>query len=201
METYLLSAEEPRDIRKAGELLLDGRIIAFPTETVYGLGARADCGEAVARLRRVKKRPSGQPFSLLIAGDFQRYARPSRAAEALAGVFWPGPLTLVLPDGKGGSVGLRVPDCPVTLALLKAVGLPVAAPSANISGRPPATTAREVMNVFKGAIAAVLDGGAAQIGESSTVVRVGGHQVQILREGAISRARIFAVLRDAGVGC
>lgn len=200
MDTELLSADRAEDVAHAAELLRQGRIVAFPTETVYGLGARADDPDALAELSRVKHRPQEKKFALLIPwpDEMRRYGVPGPAAVALAQTFWPGPLTLVIPDGRGGDVGLRCPACPVTAELLRLVGTAVATPSANVSGQPAATTAAQVVRTFAGRIAAVLDGGPAKIGEPSTVVRVTDGHLSVLRHGAISEARLREALA-AGV--
>jgi len=195
VRTEKLNADRPEDVARAAQLLREGKVVAFPTETVYGLGARADDPQALAELRRVKARQEDRPFALLIAHPQQmdEYAAPDRRARALARQFWPGALTLVVSDGKGGDVGLRCPDSPIALELLRVAGAPVAASSANVGGQPPATTAGEVLRSFDGAIAAVLDAGAARLGVASTVVRLTGDQVEVLREGAIPRERILEV--------
>ncbi len=198
METEVLDTSED-GLCRAASLLKAGRLVAFPTETVYGLGARWDDEGAVARLRRVKDRPEGKPFAALIASpeDASRYARLGPGAAALAERFWPGPLTLVLPGGSGGEVGLRCPDCRVTRRLVALTGCPVAAPSANPGGEPPALSAEEVLRAFQGRIAAVVDGGPAALGRASTVIRLRGDEVEILREGALPPSDVRAVVRDA----
>ncbi len=197
METELLLASEPDDMRRAADLLRRGRIVAFPTETVYGLAARADDAEAVEALRRLKGRPAGKEFTLLIASpaDAGTYATLGRAAGLLAERFWPGPLTLVVPARRGGEVGLRCPDCGAARELVRLTAAPLAAPSANLSGEPPALTPAEVLRNFGGRIAAVLDGGPAVLGASSTVVRARGDAVEILRQGALAEADVRAALR------
>jgi len=181
-------------VARAACLLRDGGLVAFPTETVYGLGARADFPEAVDDLFRVKQRPPERKLTVLIGdpGELSRYAAPCPVGHALAWEFWPGPLTLVLPDGRGGDVGLRCPDCAVTLALLRLAGVPVVAPSANISDRPPATDAEQVFGAFDGLIAAVLDGGRVRIGTPSTVARVMDGGIEVIRHGAIAEGDLRA---------
>ena len=198
MRTEHLQAGRRQDVERAAALLRQGRIVAFPTETVYGLGARADDAEAVEELRRVKGRPGGKPFAVLVPAleAARQHGVFGRVAERLAAAFWPGPLTLVVPDGRGGDIGLRCPDCEATLELLRLTGFPVAAPSANVSGRPPATTADEVIESFDGQIAAVLDGGPCRLGAPSTVVRVLGEAVEVLREGALSPDELHSLLSD-----
>jgi L-threonylcarbamoyladenylate synthase len=198
MKTERLQADKPEDVARAAALLREGRVVAFPTETVYGLGARADDPDAVAELARLKRRPEDKRFTLLIASpdEARRYAAPGPVALALARAFWPGPLTLVVPDGRGGDIGLRCPEHPVALELLRRVGTAVAAPSANVSGRPAATTAAEVLEAFEGRIAAVLDGGPVELGIASTVARVLDGELEILREGAISESRLREAIRS-----
>jgi len=189
METLHLKARRQGDLETAASLLQGGGIVAFPTETVYGLGALADDPDAVRMLIRLKRRSREKKFALLIPDIHvcERYAAPlSDPARRLAERFWPGPLTLVLPDGRGGATGLRVPDCEPTRKLLRLTGGALAAPSANVSGRPPAKTATEVLEVFDGKIAGVLDGGPSRVGTASTVVRVRGAGLEVLRPGAIS---------------
>jgi L-threonylcarbamoyladenylate synthase len=178
-------------------MLRAGRIVAFPTETVYGLGARGDDAEAVAALRRIKNRPEGKKFSLLIASRqrMEEWARPGDAARRLAERFWPGPLTLVVPDGRGGDVGLRCPALDATRELLRLTGAPVAAPSANPSGEPPARDAEQVLRYFEGRIAAVLDGGPVELGVASTVVRLLDAELEVLREGSLPVEELRAALQ------
>jgi len=195
--TLVLSATKDEDVRTAGRLLREGRIVAFPTETVYGLGARADNPRAVKALYELKKRPTHKQMTILIADpeETDLYAAPlSRTAAALARAFWPGPLTLVVGDLAGGEIGLRCPDCGAARAMLRAAHVPVVAPSANLSGEPPAISAANVLASFDGKIAAVLDGGLVRLGLSSTVVRVRGEVVKVLRVGALDEMRIRRVL-------
>jgi len=200
VETEILQADDPQHLARAAAHLRAGRLVAFPTETVYGLGARADDERAVARLRQVKGRPADRPFSLLIAApeEMARWAAPGALARRLADRFWPGPLTLVVPDGRGGDVGLRCPALECTRELVRLTGAPLAAPSANLSGQPPALDARQVLGDFNGRIAAVLDGGPVRMGVASTVVRVVEQEVEVLRQGALPEAQILAALSRCG---
>lgn len=198
MLTRMLDARRDEDVRAAGLLLREGELVAFPTETVYGLGARADQEAAVAALMRVKQRPPEKRLTILIARieDAATHAAPlGPRARLLAETFWPGPLTLVVPDRAGGEVGLRCPDCDAARRMLEAAAVPVVAPSANVSGLPPATSAAEALSAFNGQIAAILDGGPTRLARASTVVRVRGQELEILREGAIAEERIHAALR------
>jgi L-threonylcarbamoyladenylate synthase len=200
MRTLIVDADEEDDVAQAGEMLRDGLLVAFPTETVYGLGARADDEAAVEALYRVKRRPRGKKCAILIPDpeDAGRYTGGLQAEERwLAEAFWPGPLTLVV--GKGHAVGVRCPDCGPTRRMLRAASVPVYAPSANLSGHPPARNAREVMDTFSGLIAAVLDGGHVTGGVPSTVVRILDGEPQILRAGAIAPGALRRVI--AGGEC
>jgi L-threonylcarbamoyladenylate synthase len=197
--TRLLSANCSEDVVEAARLLRAGELVAFPTETVYGLGARADDADALARLYEVKDRPADKKMTILLADpeDARRYAKPlDEQALRLAKAFWPGPLTLVVPSLDVGEVGLRCPDHGAARQMLRLAGVPVAAPSANRSGEPPALDAEGVMRYFDGAIAAVLDGGRVRGGVASTVVRVALGEVHILRAGALTENEIRAALSD-----
>jgi L-threonylcarbamoyladenylate synthase len=194
-------------LAEAAAILRAGGLVAFPTETVYGLGADATDPTAVARIFAAKERPRFNPLISHLAdadaaraqGVFDTHAR--RLAEA----FWPGPLTLVVPAHPGTrvcdlaraglpSVALRVPAHPLAQALLAAVGRPVAAPSANRSGRVSPTRARHVLDDLAGRIAAVLDGGDTKVGVESTVVACLGGAPRLLRPGGITRAALREVL-------
>jgi len=201
MHTERLSAHDPGDVRRAAELLRAGALVGFPTETVYGLGARADEPEAMAELVRLKRRPEGKQFARLVPDlpAARACGRFDAVAEALADAFWPGPLTIVVPARDGGEVGLRCPDCDVSRRMLALVGAVVAAPSANVSGEPPALSAAAVLAAFDGRIAAVLDGGPARIGLASAVVRVRGGRFEMLRHGAVACADVEQALRERGL--
>ncbi|MBW3658401.1 MAG: threonylcarbamoyl-AMP synthase [Actinobacteria bacterium] len=198
----------PDAVDRAGAVLAGGGLVAFPTETVYGLGADALSGDAVGRIFRAKGRPADNPLivHLADAGDLGRVAGavPS-LARRLAAEHWPGPLTLVLeahPDvpsvTTGGlrTVAVRVPDHPVARALITAAGVPVAAPSANRSGRPSPTTAAHVLADLGDAVDVVVDGGACRVGVESTVVDARGGTPVVLREGSVTREMLG--LRDGG---
>jgi L-threonylcarbamoyladenylate synthase len=193
-------------IGRAAALLADGRLVAFPTETVYGLGADARDPAAVAAIYAAKGRPDFNPLIVHAADRAAagRYARFDAAAERLAGAFWPGPLTLVLPLRPDAglapgvtagleTVALRVPAHPIAGALLAAFGGPLAAPSANRSGRVSPTTAAHVLAELSGRIAAVLDGGACPVGLESTIVACAGGPPVLLRPGGIPEEAIAAV--------
>jgi len=203
--TRVLKAD--RDgIAAAARCLQAGGLVAFPTETVYGLGADAANGEAVARLYAAKGRPAFNPLIAHVAdvAAARRLAVFDAAAEALAAAFWPGPLTLVLPKRPDcpvsdlalaglDSVALRVPDHPVAHALLTAFAGPVVAPSANRSGHVSPTTAAHVVSDLRGRIDLVIDGGASDVGVESTIVSCLGEPT-LLRPGGLPRAEIERVL-------
>lgn len=207
IQTELLETSEEGFARSA-EMLRQGQCVAFPTETVYGLGANASDAAAVARIYAAKERPSFNPliahFSSAEAAIAQ--GRFSQDALALAAAFWPGPLTLVVPVGdqtgicdlaRAGlpSVGLRVPSHPVARELLRRVNFPVAAPSANSSGHVSATSAEHVLEDLRGRVAAVLDGGPTDVGVESTIIDCTGPVLRLLRPGGISREQVEQVIR------
>lgn len=197
---------DPAVIAEAAFVLRRGGLVAFPTETVYGLGVNALDTGAVARLFAAKGRPADNPL-IVHVGDFdmvfQLAGRVPEKAILLMNNYWPGPLTLVLQGGKGvppgvtgglDTVALRMPDHPVALALIRAAALPVAAPSANISGRPSPTTAAHVMSDLSGKIEIVLDGGPAGLGVESTVLDLTAPVPLVLRPGGITLEDLRDVL-------
>jgi L-threonylcarbamoyladenylate synthase len=188
---------DPAVMQAAGEIIRAGGLVAFPTETVYGLGADATSGQAVARIFAAKARPATDPIIVHIAGidalGCVAVAAPP-LAEELARQFWPGPLTLVLrrADGipanvaaGGPTVAVRMPAHPVALALIAAAGVPIAAPSANTFSRPSATTAAHVLEDLDGRIDAVIDAGPAPIGVESTIVDLTSEPPAVLRPGGV----------------
>ena len=197
------------DITAAAELLRGGGLVAVPTETVYGLAADATSESAVARIFEVKGRPEAKALSVLVPGPeaLEQYCEHvPKGAYALAARFWPGPLTLVLESRKleceavragGETLGLRCPDQPLTLALLRELDFPLAAPSANPSGEASPTTAEQVRTYFDGKIDGILDGGACTLGRESTILDMSRTPYRVLREGALPEADIATALRDA----
>jgi L-threonylcarbamoyladenylate synthase len=194
-------------VDEAAALLRGGALVAFPTETVYGLGADATNGRAVAALFAAKGRPRFNPLICHYPEAEAAFAdaAPDPHAWTLAERFWPGPLTLVLPrrptsrvdllTGAGlDSLGVRVPGHPLALALLRAAGVPLAAPSANPSGAVSPTMAEHVLEGLGGRIAAVLDGGACPVGVESTVLDLTGQRVALLRPGGVPAEAIEALL-------
>ncbi len=193
-------------LAEAASILEAGGLVAFPTETVYGLGADGLDAEAVARIFAAKGRPADNPLILHVAAveQLRQVTRGvSPAALRLAEAFWPGPLTLVLPKARAvppittaglDSVAVRVPSHPVALGLLRAFGGPIAAPSANRSGRPSPTRAEHVAEDFGDEVAMVLDGGATTHGVESTVIDCTESPPVLLRLGALTREAIEAVV-------
>ena len=180
-------------LQEAVNALKAGKIIAFPTETVYGLGVNGLDGDAVANLNRIKERPEGKEFTLLIKNKtcIKKYVdNVPEDGKKLVEKFWPGPLTLVMTSKNGREIGLRIPKHKLMIDLLTMVNLPIAAPSANISGKPPLADAKSVFNAFKDKIELVLDYGAPAMGMPSTVVRINEQRTEILRQGAISQKEI-----------
>jgi L-threonylcarbamoyladenylate synthase len=185
---------QPEPIAAAAAIVRAGGLVAFPTETVYGLAADASNPQALERLNAVKGRPPEKPYSLHLYAAAQVRERVSAippAAQRLMERFWPGPLTIVLPADDGTTVGFRLPDHPVARAFLKACGVPVVAPSANRSGSAPPTDAAEVLAALGDACDGLLDGGPTPVGRESTVVQVQDGRVTVLREGAIPGAQVL----------
>jgi L-threonylcarbamoyladenylate synthase len=202
---YAADPASPETIRRAAELLRGGKLVAFPTETVYGLGANALDAEAVARIFAAKGRPATNPLIVHVADEAHVStvaAQWPEAARKLAAAFWPGPLTLVVPRSAavpdavtagGATVAVRSPAHPVAQALIAAAGVPIAAPSANRSGELSPTTAAHVRQSLDGRIDLILDGGACPGGLESTVVDVTGPRVRLLRPGLVTVAQLEAV--------
>jgi L-threonylcarbamoyladenylate synthase len=196
-------APEPAAIEEAALALRRGRLVAFPTETVYGLGGIATDAEAVARIYRAKGRPAHNPLIVHVAdlAAAEALVTMDERALAVATAFWPGPLTLVLPRRAGcpiaanataghATLAVRVPAQPVACALLRATGLPLAAPSANPSGLVSPTTAQHVAADLGDAVDIVLDGGPCPVGVESTVLDLAGPRPRILRPGGLDRVVI-----------
>ncbi len=206
----IVNVADPGAIKEGAQVIIRGGLVAFPTETVYGLGADACNPEAVARIFEVKRRPSFDPIIVHIAdpesaityGEIQS----GKAAE-LAARFWPGPLTLVVPKSSAvppivtaglGTVALRVPAHPAALALIRASGRAIAAPSANLFGRVSPTDARHVAEQLgNGGVDLILDGGACVVGIESTIVSLAEEPPLILRAGGIPIEQIEQVLGPA----
>lgn len=204
MTKILQPTEE--NLNLAAEMIKKGEIVAFPTETVYGLGADGLNVEACRKIFIAKGRPSDKPLSLHVASleMAEKIARITAQAEKLFKMFCPGALTIILSKNKivpdfvtGGksSVGIRFPANDVALSLIKFSGVPIAAPSANLSGKTPPKTAQEVFNNLSGKIPLILDGGQCQFGISSTIIDLTRSEPKILRHGAISAEKIWEVLK------
>ena len=202
----------PQSIRQAADLLHQGELVAFPTETVYGLGADASNPEAVGKIFAAKGRPADHPLIVHIASAAQLSDWAEEVPESalrLAEAFWPGPLTIILNKkarvplavtGGQNTVGLRVPANPVALQLLQAFGGGVAAPSANRFGRISPTLAEHVAEELNDSVACILDGGACSVGVESTIIDLSDGQPTILRPGRITRSQLKAVLKtDIGL--
>jgi len=197
-------------IADAAQLLRSGRLVAFPTETVYGLGADATNDKAVADIFAVKGRPQFNPLIVHIdeVALAQRLAVWNEEAEKLANAFWPGPLTLVLPrhpdspvsllvSAGGDTLALRMPANPHARALITKAGIPLAAPSANRSGRVSPTQAIHVKEELGDDIPLILDGGACTVGIESTVMDISGKRPVLLRPGSVTREQLEEVLGEA----
>jgi L-threonylcarbamoyladenylate synthase len=177
-------------LTRAAQLLRGGGVVAFPTDTVYGLGAAADDEVARRRIYRIKGRPAGLPLILMVAAESQLegWVHVDSRSEALIRRWWPGPLTLILHAKGGGTLGVRIPQHKVALELLRAAG-PLMTTSANLHGKEPALTASEA-GVLNGVVA-VLDGGVAPGGTASTVLDLTGPEPHVLREGAITAPELL----------
>ncbi|NUQ85706.1 MAG: threonylcarbamoyl-AMP synthase [Anaerolineales bacterium] len=202
MKTQVLPANSPEAISRALDILRSGGLVAFPTDTVYGVGALAFDGKAVESIYAAKDRPTEKAIPILIADieDMEKVGREiPHIAYRLAARFWPGPLTCVIPKqptlpgavSATPTVGVRVPDHEVARALLRAAG-PMAVTSANLSGKPSPSTAEEVFAQLDGRIELVIDGGATPGGIPSTVVDCSGIEIRILREGPISLQELLS---------
>ena len=208
MKTGEISGADEEKLRQAAELLRQGGLVAFPTETVYGLGGNGLLQEASRKIYAAKGRPSDNPLILHISklqelGPIVKQI-PDRA-RLLAEAFWPGPLTMIMEKAEqvpyettGGldTVAVRMPEHPVARRLIALSGVPVAAPSANTSGRPSPTRADHVETDLSGKIDAIVDGGPAGIGVESTIVDVSGDSPVLLRPGAVTREMLQAALSE-----
>ena len=208
MKTLYLSAVDPATPEIAAEIIKNGGLVAIPTETVYGLGANGLDENAVLKIFEAKGRPQDNPLILHIWGpeQIEQFCHHiPRAAYDLAEKFWPGPLTMVLPAKSNvprrttaglDTVGLRCPDCGVTREIIRLAGGPIAAPSANISGKPSTTTAQHVLHDHDGRIDAIVDGGPCRVGVESTIVDLTEERPRLLRPGGIGPEQLLEVLGD-----
>ncbi|MCX6357666.1 MAG: L-threonylcarbamoyladenylate synthase [Candidatus Aureabacteria bacterium] len=182
-------------IRQAAQALREGKVVVFPTETVYGVGCDASNADAVRRIYEIKGRPSHKPLAHYLAEreELRRYVREiPPAAERLIGRFWPGPLTLLLRGREEGSLlGFRMPDDVVALALIRAAGVPCGGTSANLSGEPNPVSGGDAVAAMRGRADIVLAGGRTRYGRESTVVDASGDTPMVVREGVITTAEIL----------
>ncbi|WP_102348228.1 L-threonylcarbamoyladenylate synthase [Bacillus sp. Marseille-P3661] len=198
-------------VKAAALWITDDEVVAFPTETVYGLGANALSDQAISKIYEAKGRPSDNPLIVHISNQNQLNELVSdipEQAELLINAFWPGPLTIIFKD-KGivsekvtaglSTVAIRMPDHPVALALIESAKLPLAAPSANLSGRPSPTKAEHVLHDLHGRIAGVLDGGSTGIGLESTVIDCTQNPPMILRPGGVTKEQLEEVVGQVAV--
>ncbi len=210
MNTLIIKVDEqmlkPEELREAARILREGGLVAFPTETVYGLGANALDTQAARKIYEAKGRPSDNPLIVHIseASDMETLAKdiPDKAYQ-LAKVFWPGPLTIILkkkdcvPYGTTGgldTVAIRLPANPIARSLIAEAGVYVAAPSANLSGKPSPTKAEHVITDMNGKIDMIIDGGMATLGLESTIIDLSGGEPVILRPGCITRLMLENVI-------
>lgn len=219
METAFWSVDKNVDISEsypqvveAADLLIKNEVVAFPTETVYGLGGNANSDQAVVKIFEAKGRPSDNPLIIHIAKPSQLeqfVVEIPEKAKLLMKAFWPGPLTIIFKKKEGklsakataglSTVAVRIPDHPVALAILEKSGLPIAAPSANSSGKPSPTTAKHVEEDLQGKIAGIVDGGATGVGVESTVVDCTGQIPIILRPGGVTKEQLEEVVGEVKV--
>ncbi|MBQ9784014.1 MAG: threonylcarbamoyl-AMP synthase [Clostridia bacterium] len=202
--------EQDADLSRAAEILRRGGLVVFPTETVYGLGGDGTNAEAASKIYAAKGRPSDNPLIIHVARpeDAARYAEVNPTYEKLARAFMPGPLTVILPKKEniphsttGGldSVAVRCPAHPVAHRLIELCGFPVAAPSANLSGKPSPTCASDVAEDLDGRVDMILDGGESEIGLESTIVKVDGEHLTLLRPGGITYDALCMVCEEVDI--
>ena len=208
MKTLLLSAGAPETVATAAEIIKNGGLVAIPTETVYGLGANGLDPKSVAKIFEAKGRPQDNPLILHVSEtkEIEHFCHSiPESAYKLAERFWPGPLTMVLPARSTvpkcttaglPTVAVRCPDNAVTREIIRLSGCPIAAPSANISGKPSTTTAEHVMHDHNGRIDAVVDGGPCRVGLESTIVDLTEDRPRLLRPGGITPEQLLEVLGD-----
>ena len=208
MDTLYLSADAPDTPEIAAKIIQKGGLVAIPTETVYGLGANGLDENAVLKIFEAKGRPQDNPLILHVAEpkEMERFCHDiPKAAYLLAEKFWPGPLTMVLPARDTvpkrttaglSTVAVRCPDSPVTRKIIALAGVPIAAPSANISGKPSTTTAQHVRHDHDGKIDAIVDGGPCRVGVESTIVDLTEDRPRLLRPGGVTPEQLLEVLGD-----
>ena len=198
----LKNCKDYQKLRYPAEIIKKGGIVVFPTETVYGIGTNGLDKEAIERLYKVKERPLNKPISLLVS-DFEMIEKVAKDITEIEynimKKFFPGPLTIILnkrdivPDivtSGGSTVGIRMPDEEITRKLIEYAGVPIAAPSANISGKPSEIDVQDIIKEFGNKVDYYIDGGKSKLGISSTIVKVENNTIKILREGSISKKEI-----------
>ena len=214
MDTKIVRINEETEyseqLTEASEIILAGGTVVFPTETVYGLGGNGLLADAAQKIYAAKGRPSDNPLIIHIAEpkDAEKYAFVSEAYYRLAEAFMPGPITVIMPKREciplsvtGGldTVAVRCPSHPIAHALIKKCGVPIAAPSANISGRPSPTSAKYVEEDMVGRVNMIIDGGECEIGLESTIVKIDGNSLTLLRPGAITYDALLCVCDDVKI--
>ncbi|MBE6534334.1 MAG: threonylcarbamoyl-AMP synthase [Ruminococcaceae bacterium] len=214
MQTQIINIDPEKinteHIKQCAEVLKRGGLVAFPTETVYGLGALATDANAAKKIYQAKGRPSDNPLIIHIAEplDAERYAYTCPLYYKLASAFMPGPLTVILPkkdtvpnEVTGGlpTVALRCPAHPIAKAIIKEADTAIAAPSANLSGSPSPTEGQHVIDDLNGRIDAIISGGSAEIGLESTIVKIDGEALTLLRPGAITRDALLCVCETVNI--
>ena len=187
-----------KELDNCVEILKNGGIVIFPTETVYGIGANAFIEDSVKKIYEIKNRPNEKPVSILVSNidEISKYAIISNDIERkIINKFMPGPITIILKKKNGvfdyvssgkDTIGVRIPDNNIILEILKKFSLPIVAPSANISGMPSGIDANEILKDFNGKVDICIDGGKAKLGEGSTIVQVIDNKPVILRQGKIT---------------
>ena len=210
MEKYLNinNSKDYQKLRYSAEIIKNGGIVVFPTETVYGIGTNGLDKEAVERLYKIKERPLNKPISLLVS-DYEMIEKVVKDINELEykimKKFFPGPLTIILnkkdivPDivtSGGSTVGIRMPEEELTRKLIEYAGVPIAAPSANISGKASGIDLQEIVKEFGDKVDYYIDGGKSKIGIGSTIVKVENNTIKILREGSISKKEIEDLIND-----
>lgn len=211
MNTKILDPKNPETLDIAAGIIRDGGLLGIPTETVYGLGANGLDADAVLKIFEAKGRPQDNPLILHVAGKEQveHFCHDvPEAAWMLMEHFWPGPLTLILPardlvprrtTAGLSTVGVRCPDNAVTREIIRRAGVPIAAPSANISGKPSPTTAQHVYHDMAGKIEAIVDGGECRVGVESTIVDLTGARPRLLRPGGVTPEQLKALLGELDI--
>ncbi len=208
--TVLDTTDKNAEIAHAADVICHGGLVVFPTETVYGIGGNGTDPLAAEAIYRAKGRPSDNPLILHISEpkEAEKYAYTNDLYDRLAAQFMPGPLTVILPKkdivpktvtGGLDTVALRCPAHPVAHALIKAAGVPIAAPSANLSGKPSPTLASHVVNDLLGKVDIIIDGGAAEVGLESTIVSLAGEKPTLLRPGAITYDALCLALGEVEI--